>query len=103
MTPHTNVFAELAGEIRAGNTRVKAQMRQALEPCLVRIVTRALASGTAPLPLQARILAATRQMQAAEGGQPDHQRLAQLLCQRVVSRLAPTPTEAPGSMHTLAV
>lgn len=102
MSQHENPFAKLAGEVRAGNTHVKAQMRQALEPCLVRIITRALASGAAPSPLQARIQALSRSLQEAGGTAPDRQRLAHVLSQRVVSRLAPTPTELASSFHTIA-
>ena len=95
MALSSNYFAQLADQVRAGNTQVKGRIQRELEPYLQRIVARALSPRAPATHLHQRIQALTRQLHVdPDAGPEERRRLAHVLCQRVVSRLAPTDTAA---------
>ena len=97
-----NHFEELAGKVCAGDLKAKGQFQRDLEPCMLRIITRALSPDAAPSPLHRRILALSRQFHPGPLADADQRReLARTLCQRVITRLAPTDTEARDCLATL--
>ena len=97
-----NQFAQMAVQVRAGEAQARAQIQRELEPCLLRIVTRALAPDAPPSRLHRRIQALTRQLHPAPVTDDDDRReLARELCDWIVSRLAPTDTMTAGYLATL--
>ncbi len=100
----TNHFAQLADEVRAGNTQVKGQFQRDIEPYLRRIVARALSPRAPATSTHRRLQALTRQLHMDQGAGPDERRqFAQVVCQRVVSRLAPTDTALREASLTTTV
>jgi len=104
MALSSNHFALLADEVRAGNTQVKGRIQRELEPYLERIVARALSPRAPATHLHRRIQALTRQMHVdPDAGPGERSRLAHVLCQRVVNRLAPTDTASYGASYATNV
>ena len=103
MALSTNYFAQLASQVRAGDTQVKGRIQRDLEPYLLRIVARALAPNAPSTPTHERIWALTRQLNVNPAAGPlERRRLARALCQRVVNRLAPSDTALYDAMGTVA-
>ena len=102
MVQSNNHFAQLAVQVRAGETQVRGQIQRELEPCLLRIVTRALAHDAPALPLHRRIQALTRQLHPAPIKDDDDRRqAAHAVCDWIVNRLAPIDTVTVGCLATL--
>ena len=98
----TNHFAQLAAQVRAGHTHVRAQFERELVPGLLRAVNRVLTPGLPLSPQHRSIAAVSRQMHVTSAAGPEERlRLAQALCQRIVNRVAPMDTEVQDDPHTL--
>jgi hypothetical protein len=87
MTPERNYFAQLAGQVRSGNAHARAELQTEMEPCLLRIMARALDPKAPPSPLHRQLQGLIREQGGADASQ--QRRLAQVLSQRVVRRLTP--------------
>jgi hypothetical protein len=84
----------LAARARDGDVQAAHSLREELEPQMLRIVRRAMRSGTASSPLARRILAVAAEVPAQSGAWPhdgEHVigRVASRLCDSVISRLRP--------------
>ena len=99
MALQRNYFAELAGDVRAGKTQASARLQHDLEPYLRRIVRLALAAPAPASPLHQRLQALART--EGVGDAIEQRRIADTLCRRVVSGLAPADTEAVGCCQTV--
>src|SRR5262249_51467618 len=102
MSPSTNRFEQLAAQVRAGHTHVRAQMQRELEPGMLHAVNCALNPGAPASPLHRLIAAVSRQMHVGPGAVAEERlRLAKALCQRMVNRIGHMDTHALDPYHTL--
>jgi hypothetical protein len=101
MKPNTTELEKLAQRVQEGDQAAKMQLKNTLEPSLLRIVRRVLERGRADTNLERKILTAARRLApGALSGSKDPRTapLAQNLCQMVVNRLWPGGTLS--SWHT---
>lgn len=95
----------LATRARHGDVGAGAQLRQELEPQMVRIVRRAVRAG-GDSPLARRITDAARRampLGPPQSADPDGlaRRVAHSLCDAVLGQLQPRPPGAPGRCETV--
>lgn len=108
MESFTNDLDLLAARTGRGDPAAESQLRQQLEPQMVRIVSQALRSGTGRTPLARNILAKARQLAPAGGGtQAENRdrlirRVARELCASVIDRLrgqVPQPRQLQDTLY----
>jgi hypothetical protein len=94
-----NDLAQLARRVQQGDRKAGAQLRQDLEPSVLRIVRHVLERGQANSSLERKILAAARRLApyaVPSSSDPRATPLAHNLCQVVVNRLWPGGTQDCG-------